>query len=87
MDSNEINVTKTEQVAIYRQTIVPESQDKTVIEETIASTYRALSEGKATAKIMVSMTMGGVRNITTEQVAKISPGSEADRILDDEFSK
>lgn len=85
MDTRAIKVAKTEHFDTFRQYITPMSQE-TVIEE-VGAMHRAWRDGGATGEMTLKYSDGGVRQIITAQNAHIREGSDADLILERNFSK
>lgn len=67
MEAKDINVTSTEEFSIYRQTIIPASQDS--VPEELAVIHREWLKKKASGELKVKFIQGGVRSIvTTEEI-------------------
>jgi len=86
MEEEEINAsTKSEQFVTFRQTITPHEQISVPdIITTLLKMYRA---SKVTGSLTIHFNQGGVRNFTTDQLAKIAEGSAEDTMLEDLFAK
>jgi hypothetical protein len=80
-----IGVTKSEQIATYRQTITPQGAESvTQIATALLRVYRA---NKITGTITFHMNQGGVRNIIADQTARVPEGGEADAALEALFGR
>jgi hypothetical protein len=76
----EIKVEKSEQYATYRQTIRPSAPES--VPDLLLVLYRQLRTQKFTGPVTIHMSMGGVRSIVTEQIARVQIGSPADAALE-----
>lgn len=85
MEGNELNVTKTEQFATFRQVVTPVDQANVV--DTFSTLLRLYREGKITGALVVNFNQGGVRNFVTDQLARIRSGSDADKAFEELFGK
>lgn len=85
MEGTELNVTKTEQLATYRQMVTPPDQASVVdIFTTLVRLYR---QGNLTGSMVVNFNQGGVRNFVADQLAIVPEGSEADKAFEELFGK
>lgn len=85
MEAVNIGVTKSEQIATYRQTITPQGAESvTQIAAALLRVYRA---NKITGTITFHLNMGGVRNIIADQTIKVPEGGEADAALEALFGR
>jgi hypothetical protein len=86
MEEEEINATtKAEQFATFRQTITP--HDQSDVAEILGTLIKMYRMSKVTGSLTVHFNQGGIRNLTTDQLAKIVPGSQEDTMLEDLFAR
>ena len=76
----EIPVERSEQFATYRQTIRPSTSES--VPDLLLVLYKQLRSQKFTGPVTIHMSMGGVRSIVTEQIARVQLGSDADAALE-----
>lgn len=81
----EIPVAHAEQFATYRQVIRPPDQEGVAL--LLTALHRILRSQRFTGKVTLNLNQGGVRDLITEQVTAVRPGSEADIALEKNFSK
>lgn len=85
MDGTELKVTKTQQLATYRQTVTPPDQASVV--EIFTTLVRLYREGNLTGSMVVNFNQGGVRNFVADQLATVPKGGDADKAFDALFGK
>lgn len=85
MNEDDICVTKTEQLATYRQVITPNGTG--TVGEIIAALLEVYKVNRITGPIVLNVNQGGVRNIVADQLAKVPEGSEADIALEHLFGR
>ena len=76
----EIKVERTEQYATYKQTIRPASPES--FPDLMIVLFKQLRAQKFTGPVTIHLSMGGVRSIVTEQIARVQLGSDADAALE-----
>ena len=78
-----IEVVKREKIVSYRETVALRNKER--IPEAIAYIQSQIHHGKVTGKVNVNVNQGGVRDVVTEQNARIRLGSELDELTDEAY--
>jgi hypothetical protein len=83
MDESEIQVTKSEQIATYRQIITPMKQEN--VPEILLTLLKVYRASHITGPVTLNFRSGGVSNLVCDQIAHVPEGSAADKVLEHLF--
>lgn len=85
MEEKGMVVTKSEQFATYRQTIIPPTAED--VPQIMAALFELYKTYKITGPLVITFNMGGIRSFTADQIAKVPEGTPADIELEKLFGK
>lgn len=85
MAEKQIIVTKSEQFATYRQTIIPPTAED--VPQIMAALFELYRSYKITGPLVITFNQGGIRSFTADQIVRVPEGTPADLELEKLFGK